>query len=713
MMGGDLDKLFKLQSRLRNVANANADVNFTRAAISGSVKLRSDREADFRSLEAAAPEVTMAASPRERGSVRIADRGKQTALSENINVSVFVLTDGIDLPPQVSETTGRIGTAIVPISELPALNADRSVRSIELAETLKQPNPQVGGARRTRPVSDALKTINRKWHRLEKFDPDQPNKAFKDLKRLGPIGENVLVGIIDVGGLDFAHRDFLIKGEGKDEFTSRVIAIWDQGGDAFDPPANIAGDPANNGSEITAEHIAYAMAEHRKLKVTPYDLAPQSQQLIGSHATHVASIAAGNGGVCQRAKIAGVMISLPEADQERRRSFYDTGRIVAAVDYLLKLKEREGFEAVVINISLGTNGGSHDGSELVSRWLDHNLFDPGRVVCVAAGNSGQEAARFEGDIGHYTGRIHAKGRIPAAGLIRDLEWVVLGNGVEDISENEMELWYPPSDEFTVAIKPPDGAWIGPVGPRERIENLMLANGTFVSIYNELNDPKNGDNKISIYLGPFMKGRIIGIQPGTWRIRLVGKVIRDGSYHAWIERDDPGRSGTISKHWRLPSFFGDASYVDESTVSSLACGPRVIGVANLDEAREMIAVSSSQGPTRDGRSKPDIAAPGTGIVAAKGFDPDEEWVEMSGTSMASPYVCGVAGLMLSIAPHLTAAQIGGIIRRTSRPLPGGGFDWHNASGFGVIDPFGCLKGVGDLLAPVRDTTDKLMKKRAKP
>ena len=66
MMGGDLDKLFKLQSRLRNVANANADVNFTRAAISGSVKLRSDREADFRSLEAAAPEVTMAASPRER-----------------------------------------------------------------------------------------------------------------------------------------------------------------------------------------------------------------------------------------------------------------------------------------------------------------------------------------------------------------------------------------------------------------------------------------------------------------------------------------------------------------------------------------------------------------------------------------------------------------------------------------------------------------------
>ncbi len=41
--------------------------------------------------------------------------------------------------------------------------------------------------------------------------------------------------------------------------------------------------------------------------------------------------------------------------------------------------------------------------------------------------------------------------------------------------------------------------------------------------------------------------------------------------------------------------------------------------------------------------------------------------MTGTSMASPHVAGVAALMLSINPNLTAAQIGGIIRRTSSPL----------------------------------------------
>ena len=58
--------------------------------------------------------------------------------------------------------------------------------------------------------------------------------------------------------------------------------------------------------------------------------------------------------------------------------------------------------------------------------------------------------------------------------------------------------------------------------------------------------------------------------------------------------------------------------------------------------------------------------------------------MTGTSMASPYVAGVAGLMLSLNPQLTAAQIGGIIQRTSRPLPGVGYDWQTVRGFGVID-----------------------------
>ena len=127
------------------------------------------------------------------------------------------------------------------------------------------------------------------------------------------------------------------------------------------------------------------------------------------------------------------------------------------------------------------------------------------------------------------------------------------------------------------------------------------------------------------------------------------------------------------------------------MSSLACGDRIVSVANLDEVRGLINISSSQGPTRDGRFKPDVAAPGTDVVAAKGFaGADDLWVAMTGTSMACPCVTGVIGLMLAVQPELTAAQIRGILLRTSRPLAGADYNWRNDAGYGVIDPDGAIK-----------------------
>jgi len=138
-------------------------------------------------------------------------------------------------------------------------------------------------------------------------------------------------------------------------------------------------------------------------------------------------------------------------------------------------------------------------------------------------------------------------------------------------------------------------------------------------------------------------------------------------------------------FRFPSFFTERSNTDSHSISSLACGHRMIAVSNLDDVRQRINASSSQGPTRDGRQKPEIAAPGTEIVAANGFaHPDEPWIAMTGTSMASPFVSGVVGLMLGANPVLSAAQCAGILQRTARPLPGASYDWGNDVGFGRID-----------------------------
>jgi hypothetical protein len=415
----------------------------------------------------------------------------------------------------------------------------------------------------------------------------------------------------------------------------------------------------------------------------------------------VASIAAGRSGVCPEADIAAVLIDIPRQGSElaeRRFTFTDSSRIVHAVEYLLdvaKAKDRP----ISINISLGTNGGAHDGSSGVSRWLDALLATEGRSVCVAAGNAGQEAATEPNDIGWVMGRVHSSGRIPAQGLDLDLSWVVVGDSIADVSENELEIWYGAQDRLIVQLKPPDSDRFIVVEPRQYVENKRLASGTTVSIYNELYHPTNGCNYISLYLSPNLEpDRPIGVQAGVWTVRLTGQEIRDGRFHCWIERDDPyelDRLGQV-RVFRFPSFFSTESNVDSHSISSLACGHRVIAVANLDEARQRINVTSSPGPTREDRLKPDIAAPGTDIVAANGFAPGEPlWTSMSGTSMASPYVAGVIALLLAQRRTLTAAQCLGILQRTARPLPGGSYEWRNDAGFGQIHPERALEEAENL------------------
>ena len=73
----------------------------------------------------------------------------------------------------------------------------------------------------------------------------------------------------------------------------------------------------------------------------------------------------------------------------RRSTFSDTSSIVHAVEHLLKIA-RGRKAANQHQYQPRTNGGSHDGAGPVSRWLDAYLTDPGRSICVAAGNAGQE-----------------------------------------------------------------------------------------------------------------------------------------------------------------------------------------------------------------------------------------------------------------------------------------------------------------------------------
>ncbi|MCK5274543.1 MAG: S8 family serine peptidase [Alphaproteobacteria bacterium] len=121
----------------------------------------------------------------------------------------------------------------------------------------------------------------------------------------------------------------------------------------------------------------------------------------------------------------------------------------------------------------------------------------------------------------------------------------------------------------------------------------------------------------------------------------------------------------------------------------------------------LAPFSSLGPTAKGEIKPDIAAPGVTILSAWsdeyvlcdplfGCFPEPYsygcgigcYTVVSGTSMATPYVSGVAALMLQVNPSLTPAQIKQIIAETAHDRLTPGKDV--AYGHGLIDALAAVK-----------------------
>mgnify|MGYP002854482386 FL=1 len=89
---------------------------------------------------------------------------------------------------------------------------------------------------------------------------------------------------------------------------------------------------------------------------------------------------------------------------------------------------------------------------------------------------------------------------------------------------------------------------------------------------------------------------------------------------------------------------------------------VITVGALDK-NTAIAVYSSQGPTEEGRVKPNVAYMGSSIMSVEANSIDQ-YTGMSGTSMATPGAAGVAALMLQANPDLSPFDIRNIMQETA-------------------------------------------------
>ncbi len=134
-----------------------------------------------------------------------------------------------------------------------------------------------------------------------------------------------------------------------------------------------------------------------------------------------------------------------------------------------------------------------------------------------------------------------------------------------------------------------------------------------------------------------------------------------------------------------------------TVGEPATSPYVIAVGALtsrfvsDDPRSFIdlgkiAYFSSRGPTRDGRLKPEVVAPGYFVLGPEAGT--SGYIPLPGTSMASPVVAGLVALILEENPNLDVNGVRGIL--SSQALSDGftGSLPNNIYGYGkaFLSPF---------------------------
>jgi len=114
--------------------------------------------------------------------------------------------------------------------------------------------------------------------------------------------------------------------------------------------------------------------------------------------------------------------------------------------------------------------------------------------------------------------------------------------------------------------------------------------------------------------------------------------------------------------------------DGGAVGYPAKHERVVAVAATD-SKDRRATFSNRGP------EVDVAAPGVAILSTV---PNGGYESFSGTSMASPHVAGVAGLILAQTGTLTHAQVMAVLRHSADDLGVTGFD--DDFGYGRVNAF---------------------------
>ncbi|MBF0189585.1 MAG: S8 family serine peptidase [Magnetococcales bacterium] len=600
----------------------------------------------------------------------------------------------------VRSVLGNVATVLIPINRLAQVAALPEVSRLETP---------------SRPVARLHKSAP-----FVKVDPLRTGSLAQGWG--GNTGKDVLVGIID-SGIDINHGDFR-DASGK----TRIVRLWNQRSVTGATPPTGADGAALYGAECDTAAI------NAVLDTTPSGTGVCNPDDNNNHGTHVAGIAAGNGGGTGNEKAAGRFVGMaPEAgllvaNPLDKAVAVNGDPVLDAISWMTRVAKQLN-KPLVINLSLGSYFGSRDGTGGFQKGIDQ-VSGAGVIVVAAAGNEGNAPIRAE---------LSPMTQEQIVGVTFSIP--------EGRTEENLEFWSNGDNQYAVQLVCPNATTTDYITAGNTLVDFEAAGCGKISVTSSAPSSANGDRQYLITLGSGTQalasgnwtlniradavpvaneklGVICGetesgaVFTGTYKTAVTKEILTDSASarraiavaalntnYVWntasgetdknADNGPLGDVGGFSSRGPRRVCSANAKYIDVSTLA---------GQQNADECKKPVM-------------KPDLTAPGSYIMsslskaataAATASDVEADGVHVAymGTSMATPHVTGVVALMLQSNPQLTpeeakrhfftTLQSNGYTQAANLPVYTAGVELpanpNDAWGYGAMDAAASVRAV---------------------
>lgn len=417
-------------------------------------------------------------------------------------------------------------------------------------------------------------------------------------------GRGALVGMVDTG-IDYLNEEFI-----REDDTSRIISIWDQS------IANNTEESLYIGQTYSNEQINNAIRAYRN-KEDPYQIVPSKDEV--GHGTKAAGIIGARGysnqfqGVAHESSF--VIVKLFESSNFRRRleengvkytPVYNASEIVSGLEYLRRIA-RERRQPMVIYLGVGSTEGSHDGTNLISRYVTSLGNSRGLCFVNGVGNEGDSQ-------GHASGFIQNVGdtKVIELRISKEMKYFLI------------YIWIRRPNSASINIISPTGEASSIIESRinkvQPVRFVFLNTDLIIKFYNP--EHFTGHQVISL--------EFTNIKPGIWSINLIGAFIINARYDIWLPPKSTLPENTI---------FIESDPFNTLTIPSTAVN--VITIAYYGNNNALIA-ASGKGFNTNNLINPDVATIGVNIITTQ---VGGGVITFSGSSAASAVVAGACALLL--------------------------------------------------------------------